>query len=79
MCMMCLNYRIILVIIIENPCVLLLTYCLLQGAASYPAGALTAPLRPLAGLIATFGGFDISDHSLAALHLLFRPLAINLP
>ena len=80
MCMMCLIYRIILLIVIKNPWVhglntILLTYFLLRGAA----GALTAPLRPPAGLIATFGGFDISDHSLAALHLPFRHLAINLP
>ena len=43
-------------------------------AAPYPAGALTAPLRPPAGLLATFSGFDIP-----ILHLPFRHLAINLP
>ena len=32
---------------------------LLRGTAPYPAGALTTPLRPPAGLLATFGGFDI--------------------
>ena len=46
MCMMCLKYRIILLIVIKNPWVILLTYFLLRGAAPYLAGALTAPLRP---------------------------------
>ena len=45
MCMMRLKYRIILLIVIKNPWVILLTYCLLPGAAPYPTGALTAPLR----------------------------------
>ena len=50
----------------------LLTYFLLRGTAPYPAGALTAPLRPLHIQNVTL----ISDHSLAALP--FRHLAINL-
>ena len=41
MCMMCLKYRIILLLFF-----ILLTYFLLRGAAPNPAGALTAPLRP---------------------------------
>ena len=35
-----------------------ITYFLLRVAAPYPAGALTAPPRPPAGLIATFSGLD---------------------
>ena len=42
MCMMCLKYRIILLIVIKNLWVILLTYFLL-----------TAPLIPPAGLLAT--------------------------
>ena len=59
--MMCLKYRIILLIVIKNPWVQFPTHMffLLRGAAPYPAGALTAPLRHPAGLLATFGGFDI--------------------
>ena len=75
MCMMCLKYRIILLIVIKNPWVQFTHIFLLRGAAPYPAGALTAPLRPPAGLFATFGGFDIPT----ALYLPFRHLAINLP
>ena len=81
MCMMCLKYRIILIIVIKNPWVQFTHIFFAPGAAPYPAGA----LRPPAGLLATFGGFDIhnvtliSDHSLAALHLPFRHLSINLP
>ena len=48
MCMMCLKYRIILLIDIKNPWAILLAYVLF-----------TAPLIPPAGLLATFGGFDI--------------------
>ena len=59
MYMMCFKCRIILLIVIKNPWVHLLTYILLRGAAPYPAGALTAPLRPPAGLLATLGSFDI--------------------
>ena len=40
MCMMCLKYRIILLIVIKNPWVILLTYVLLRGTAPYPAEAL---------------------------------------
>ena len=79
MCMMCLKYRTILLIVVKNPWVHLLTYFWLLVAARYPAGSLTEPLRPVAGLLATFSGFDISDHRLAALHLPFCHLAINLP
>ena len=72
MCMMCLKYRIILLIVIKNPLVILLTYFLLRGAAPYPAaGALTAPLRP----------FDIptfSSASTVCMRLSFLHLAINL-
>ena len=46
MCMMCLKYRSILLIVTKNPWKYLLTYFLLRGPAPYPAGALTAPLRP---------------------------------
>ena len=59
MCMMYLKYRIILLIVINNPWVHLLTYFLLRGAAPYPGGTLTPPLKTPAGLLATFGGFDI--------------------
>ena len=45
MCMMCLKYRILLLIVIKNPWVILLTYFLLRGATPYPTGAPTAPLR----------------------------------
>ena len=47
MCIMCLKYRIILLIVIKNPWVILhiYIYVLLRGAAPYPAGA-RAPLRP---------------------------------
>ena len=61
MCMMCLKYRIILLIFIKNPWKYLLTYFLLRGTAPYPAGALTAPLRPPAGLLATIGGSHIEN------------------
>ena len=46
MCMMFLKYRIILLIVVKNPWVILLTYFFAPGAGPYPAGALTAPLRP---------------------------------
>ena len=55
-----------------NPWVHLLTYFLLRGAIPYPAGALTAPLRPPHIQNVNL----ISDHSLAALP--FRHPAINL-
>ena len=61
MCMMCLKYRIILLIVIKNPWKYLLTYFVLRGAAPDPAGALTASFRPLAGLLATFGGSHIEN------------------
>ena len=54
--MMCLKYRIILLIVIKNLWVILLTYFLLRGAEPYPAEALTAPLRP----------FDIPTFSFAS-------------
>ena len=70
MCMMCLKYRITLLIVIKNPWEnpWVLAYFLLRGAAPYPAGAgaITAPLRP--------PSFDIP----AALRLQFRHLVINL-
>ena len=54
MCMMCLKYRIILLIVIKNPWKYLLTHVLLRGAAPYPAGgAYSAPQTP------TFGGSHI--------------------
>ena len=47
MCMMCFKYRIILLIVIQNPWVILLTYFLLLGATPYPAGgAYCAPQTP---------------------------------
>ena len=46
------------------------------GVALYPAGALTASLRPPAGMLATLGDFDIQIS--LALHLPCRHLAINL-
>ena len=54
-----LKYRIILFIVMKNPWKYLLTYFLLRGAAPYPAGALTAPLRPQ--LVATFCGSHIEN------------------
>ena len=69
MCKMCLKYRIILLIVIKNPWVHLLAYFLLRGAVPYPVGAITSPLRPPAGLLAIFGGFDIPTLHLPFLHL----------
>ena len=61
MCIMCLKYRIILLIVIKNPWKFYSHIFLLRGAAPYPAGVLTTPLRPPAGLLATFGGSQ-SEH-----------------
>ena len=76
MCMMCLKYRITLLIVIKNAWKYVLTYFSLRGAAPYPAGAITSPLRPPAGLLC----FDIPTLKISiALHLPCRHLPMYLP
>ena len=65
MCMMCLKYRIILLIVIKNPLVILLTYFLHRAPARTLLGRLQRPSDP-------------STFPYSALHLPFRHLAINL-
>ena len=78
MCMLCLKYRSILLIVIKNSWKYLLTYFLLRGADPYPTGALTAPLRPPAGLfdfdIPTLKNLTRSASTVPSCHL-----PINLP